>query len=539
MQSRSSRRFAVRARWLGVGALSLLALSLEAASSPDRGAGRHCVLIVWDGMRPDFVSPALTPTLWSLRTNGVWFARHRASFPSSTVANGVVLATGVHPQRSGIFGNREYRPAITRAGGLGMAWLPVVRRGDEVSGGKYLAVATVAEIARAAGQATAVSGAKPVALLHDRHPRSGDAADPVWFAQGTLPESLLPQLTQRLGALSSADASYAARDRWTERCLTEAFWERGVPRYSLLWLSEPDLSQHEHGPGSAEALAAIRACDQRLAAVLAALDRRGVRAQTDLLVVSDHGFSTIGANVDVAAALRAGGINARANWTEPPAPGDIVVVGNGGSVFLYVIGRAPERVGDVARVLQRQPFAGVLFTRDPLPGTFPLSEIMLAGPDAPDLVLATRWARPTATNAHPVSLIFNDGYPEFDAGCGMHVTLCPTDLQAIAIASGPSFQRGVVSDLPSGNVDLAPTLLWLLGLDAPQPPDGRILREALVSQTAPALSAKPGRRVALVDLGDGVWEQYLQFNEVGGVRYLDEGNGAWSPAPSTPAAPSK
>jgi len=42
----------------------------------------------------------------------------------------------------------------------------------------------------------------------------------------------------------------------------------------VLWLSEPDYSQHYHGPVG-RTLAAIRNCDQRLAAVLNELDRRG------------------------------------------------------------------------------------------------------------------------------------------------------------------------------------------------------------------------------------------------------------------------
>ena len=32
---------------------------------------RHVVVVVWDGMRPDFVSQQNTPTLWKLAQNGV------------------------------------------------------------------------------------------------------------------------------------------------------------------------------------------------------------------------------------------------------------------------------------------------------------------------------------------------------------------------------------------------------------------------------------------------------------------------------------
>ncbi len=59
------------------------------------GSAQYFLLVVWDGMRPDFVSPELTPTLQAVREGGVWFANHRNVYPTFTEANGAVLATGV------------------------------------------------------------------------------------------------------------------------------------------------------------------------------------------------------------------------------------------------------------------------------------------------------------------------------------------------------------------------------------------------------------------------------------------------------------
>jgi len=279
------------------------------------GQAKYFVLIVWDGMRPDFVSPELTPTLHALRESGVWFANHHSVYPTSTEVNGTVFATGVFPRRSGITANKEYRREIDPLKLIGMEALAAVRRGDELTGGKYIRVPTLAERVRAEGGRTAVVGAKPVALLHDRLPRQANATSPIWFVTGCMPDEMFSPLTNRFGSFPAAASPNVARDNWAARCLTEAFWENTMPRYSVLWLSEPDYSQHYHGPGSAEALAAIRNCDQRLAAVLNELDRRGIRSKTDVLVVSDHGFSSIGDKNDVAAALRAAAIT-------PAPPGE-------------------------------------------------------------------------------------------------------------------------------------------------------------------------------------------------------------------------
>jgi predicted AlkP superfamily pyrophosphatase or phosphodiesterase len=48
------------------------------------GQAKYFVLVVWDGMRPDFVSPELTPNLQALRESGVWFANHHSVFPTSS-----------------------------------------------------------------------------------------------------------------------------------------------------------------------------------------------------------------------------------------------------------------------------------------------------------------------------------------------------------------------------------------------------------------------------------------------------------------------
>jgi arylsulfatase A-like enzyme len=311
--------------------------------------------------------------------------------------------------------------------------------------------------------------------------------------------------------------------------LTEVFWEKEMPRYSVLWLSEPDFSQHHHGPGSPEALAAIRSCDDRLATVLTGLERRGIRSETDIFVVSDHGFSSIGENGDVAATLRTAGINARSNWDKPPKQDEVVSVGNGGSVLLYVIGKSTPVIQKIVTTLQQQPNTGVIFTREKLSGTFPLSEIMLDSATAPDVVVASSWNMSVANDGHPHAQVVNDGYIEYKAGDGMHVTLSPTDLHNLCVASGPDFRRGVTSPIPSGNVDIVPTLLWLMGIQPAAALDGRVLSEALQVEAPLLRSVELGRRDAQTELEHGTWKQYLKFTEVNGVRYLEEGNGAWVP----------
>ena len=147
-----------------------------------------------------------------------------------------MLATGVFPQRSGITANKEYRREIEPLKQIGMEALAAVRRGDELTGGKYVRVPTAAELVQAGGGRTVVVGAKPVALLHDRLTRPDSSVNPVWFVNGCLPEGLFGSLTNRFGSFPRQFAEYRPR-YMGYTCLTEAFWEKELPRYSVLWLS--------------------------------------------------------------------------------------------------------------------------------------------------------------------------------------------------------------------------------------------------------------------------------------------------------------
>src|SRR5437899_2188168 len=174
-------------------------------------------------------------------------------------------------------------------------------------------------------------------------PRLPDLTDILWLWSGTecarilsarkiLPRSgsSLPRdaLTSIVAALGSFPSGHLQQDAWTTKALTDLFWRDGVPEFSLLWLGEPDLTQHESAPGAQPALTAIKSADENLAAVLLALDRQGARETTDVFVVSDHGFSTIERSVDLRKILNAAGFSAKTDFSDEPKPGEIMLVGN-------------------------------------------------------------------------------------------------------------------------------------------------------------------------------------------------------------------
>jgi arylsulfatase A-like enzyme len=492
------------------------------------GKAEHVVVVVWDGMRPDFISQEHTPTLFQLAREGVVFADHHSVYCTATGINGTAMATGAQPGRSGIIANRDYRPEISPLRPVDVQATDVVRKGDQLSHGHYVMTPTLVEMLHDTGKTTAIAGSKQVAFLHDRreHPDGFTKGVNVFYGNA-IPKSVHTAITNLLGPFPPASSGRpagpnSARDEWTTSALLGPLWSNGVPHFSLLWLSEPDVSLHAAGPGSARALAALESSDRQLARVLNALEKRGVRGKTDVLVVSDHGFSTIHKPVDVVKTLRDAGFSAHREFTSEPRDGDILCIGQGGSVLFYIHGRERETIRRLVEFLQQQEFSGVLLTREPMEGTFTLEQANIASRHAPDVALSMRWSSDKNTNGI-AGLAYSDGGR---AGLGHHASLSRFDVNNLLVAAGPDFKKGATNSMPSSNIDLAPTVLWLLTGTTPNTMDGRVLSEALVVDAPATPQVVTERLEAQRTNGPVIWRQYLKISTVGRTVYLDEGNGS-------------
>ena len=98
----------------------------------------------------------------------------------------------------------------------------------------------------------------------------------------------------------------------------------------------------------------------------------------------------------------------------------------------------------------------------------------------PDIQFSVHWS--AEKNAH--------GTPGLCAGpggrlAGTHGSLSPFEVRNTLIIAGPGIRAGV-SEVPAAIVDIAPTLAHCTGLPWDgDPPDGRILREALLDGADP------------------------------------------------------
>src|SRR5258708_35568312 len=184
--------------------LFLIVCSSAAAVVPAKPE-RDVVVVVWDGMRPDFVTEQNTPTLWKLALEGITFRKHHSVYPSATMVNGTALVTGIYPGKNGIIANHAYRPEIDLHHAVDVELPPVVKKGDEVSEGKYISVPTIAELVQRAGGRSVIATAKTVGLLLDRQAGVGAGKDCVTlFAANSLPARIVGLIGEKNGAFPSA-----------------------------------------------------------------------------------------------------------------------------------------------------------------------------------------------------------------------------------------------------------------------------------------------------------------------------------------------
>ena len=467
------------------------------------------LIAAFDGLQPSQIAADRTPTIHRLARGGVTCARHHAVFPTVTRVNAASMMTGRHPGGHGLLGNtlvmRDWDPhrAIP-------ALAPELRAVAEATG-RVLLAPTLGEMLRRHGLTfgSVVGGTSGNAYV--QHPRAEQVGGAILHPEFTLPAHHHAPMVARLGAWPPKRAPDLPRIRLAADVLLDYLLPEVDPDVALVWFPEPDTSQHAAGVGSAPAVEALAAADAQLGRILGALERRGV--EPDVLVVSDHGYSTVARRIQIEDVVRDAGF--------PPGrePGGVTVAANGGAVLFYVHGSDPEVLGRLARWLVAQPWAGALVAgrgEGSALGLLPGDRLGLGGPRAADLVLSFRWDSTRAANGFVGSADSAEGAP----GLGTHGSGSPHELRCTLIAQGPSFRQGITSEVPSGNVDIAPTVLQLLGL-ASLDFDGRPLLEAFRGASGLSLTASAPETIDTVcEIGGARRVHRAVVERVGHARYL-------------------
>jgi len=476
--------------------LGAVLLTTTRAQQPQQPR-RTQVLIVVDGLRPDYVTRDVMPRVDALGRRGIVFTAHHSVFPTVTRVNAASIVTGSYPETHGLLGNEIYIPSVSRT-----RVLDTGERGDleavERAEGKLLTAPTLGEILQANGRKLAgiSSGSTGSAYLLN-HTVSGGA---LFHTDYTLPKALAPKV---LSVLGPPPAHETPNDPQNERAI-DAYLKLCVddlkPDVTIIWLNDPDGTAHANGIGAPLTRKSLMLVDGAIGRLEDGLRARGVLESTNIIVTSDHGFST-----------ETGELNLQ-KLVEPFArkldegSNDIVVAE--GAIYL----RRPDasRVSAIVAALQQRPEVGAIFTRDGVDGTLSFAVARWNHARSGDILVSANWTGKANAAGFKGTTT--------QEGVAGHGTSSPYDVHNALIAAGPDFREHATSSLPTGNVDLAPTLLRLLGITPPSSMTGRVIVEGLRNGPIAGSQTK-GTRV--VQSAEGTYTLEAHFSIVGTHRYLD------------------
>lgn len=490
------------------------------------------ILVVFDGLQPAQVTPELMPNLSRLASEGVTCSNHHAVFPTVTRANVASIVTGHLPGAHGLTANTLLIPEFDphRAFGALEPTLSEVAARHPV-----LLQPTLGDILHEQSLEYIAVGAGTSGNAYLQNPNAETGGGATIHPDFTLPRSLNAEIIGRFGQWPDRRGPSAPKMARVVDVVTRYVLEERQPAVAMMWLSEPDVSQHSHGVGSPEALDAIREADRQFGRLLDWLEQEGRAAETDVIVASDHGYSTISEVIDVEAELRRAGFP-RFHRGEP---GGVAVAPNGGAVLFYVtdniLGTSESRFhrgsssqsARLAEWLMGQPWCGPLLASGAagdIEGSLPASLVGLDGLRAPALTMSFAWNSEVNTSGYAGHAYSTSLGP----GQGQHGSMSPHETRNVMFARGPSFRQSAVVATPTGNADIAPTILRLLGLPGGEAMAGRVLTETLKSGPD-GIEWRTETHNAERETEVGLFSQTIQVSRVGHTVYLDHGSSDLQP----------
>jgi hypothetical protein len=565
----------------------------------------NLILFVPDGLRGRIVTQQTAPAMAAVRDNGVNFKNSHSLFPTFTTANASAMATGHYLGDTGDFSNTIYTGyPVGQADGTVTPFLevnPVILDADEHFGGDYLNEETVLKMARAKGFSTAALGKIGPTLIFDHTDKTGaDGLHSIVIDDATGGKNGVPLSEEMKAALTKAGIPLATPSRGDNgkagdaktpgtvvpniaqqayfadvatKVVLPMFKARNKPFVLVFWSRDPDGSQHNNGdslntvtPGinGPTSLAGIKNADNNLAQLRQALDDLGLAASTNIIIASDHGFSTISKEsktspsakisyddtptdflpmgflaIDLAMTLDlplfdpndrnarvAGNAHPRAGnglLGNDPANPDLVVATNGGSDLIYLPKGDKELAARTIKALLEQDYVSGLFVDDKLGrfgGTLPLSQVGLKGKAVtPHPSIVVNFRSYVQGCDEPANCSVEVADTVLRQGQGMHGSFGRGDTLNFMAAIGPDFKAGYVDPLPVSNADVGATAARLLGLT--QRPRGnlvgRVVTEAMPNGATPRAYSGTVRSQASAN---GL-RTVLKFQRVLSQRYFD------------------
>src|SRR5208283_3705441 len=306
----------------------LLSLSPCYGESLSGSLNRKVIIFVWDGLRPDSISASTTPNLWELGKKGVFFKNNHATYPTFTMMNASSFNTGDYPDKVGFYGNTEYAPgpAGNNAAGKAVDYnQPVFTEDWSIlltlnlfCDNELFMVKRLLQAAQEKGKTTAIVGKSGAAFTFDLD-RKGYGID----ENAVFPKSLAIELqcagyalqqntpamwpgirlsasngdpTGRPSQAKLADnvtsdptvgitSTSSSSNKYMMDIYLQYILPKKNPDISVIWLRDPDTTEHIYGVGTKAYLDALGSMDAMLGHLADHLKSLNQYDNTDIIIV--------------------------------------------------------------------------------------------------------------------------------------------------------------------------------------------------------------------------------------------------------------
>ena len=233
---------------------TLALVPLLAFAQPTARPDRLVAIFVVDGLRPDSINQADTPTIARLRTEGVDYLNSHSIFPTSTRVNAAALITGTYPARHGIVGNSMFVAGVNPQAPFDTGDHTQLMRLEDAEG-RVVTTPTLAEVLSRHGRkvVTLSSGTTGNGFLLNPQARHGAGVaihglfDP--GKDAAYPREISDVVIRRFGS-PPPDPDDVGQMEWTDTVLRDYVLPELRPDVVIDWMGPLDAAQHAHGVGS-------------------------------------------------------------------------------------------------------------------------------------------------------------------------------------------------------------------------------------------------------------------------------------------------